>query len=85
MLRNTGNIIHSFCFLIFVIEKTILRHLQTKSSFLPITIYISDYVDCTTFNFSYVFWVNYFSSDEIVEIHQMIEDRLSNLVEKGLV
>ena len=61
------------------------RHQQTKSSFLPIAMYISDYVDCTTFNFSYVFWENYFSSDEIVEIHQMIEDRLSNLVEKGLV
>lgn len=62
-----------------------LRHLQTKSSFLPITLYVSDYVDCTTFSFSYVFWKNYFSSEEIVEIHQMIEDRLSNIVEKGLV
>ena len=61
-----------------------LRHLQTKSSFLPITIYISDYVDCTTFSFSYVFWENYFSSDEIVEIHQRIEDRLNNIVENGL-
>lgn len=61
-----------------------LRHLQTKSSFLPITLYISDYVDCTTFSFSYVFWDSYFSDEEIVEVHQMIEDRLSNIVEKGL-
>ncbi len=60
------------------------RHLQTKSSFLPITLYISDFADCATFSFSYVFWDHYFSSEEIIDIHQMIESRISNFIEKGL-
>lgn len=61
-----------------------LRHLQTKSSLLPITLYISDYVDCNIFSFSYVFWDHYFSSQEISDIHQMIESRISHIIEKGL-
>lgn len=60
------------------------RHLQTKNSFLPITLYVSDYFDCTAFSFSYVFWAHYFSSEEIIDIHQMIESRISHIIEKGL-
>lgn len=60
------------------------RHLQTKNSFLPIILYISDYSDCSVFSFSYVFWNNYFTENEITDIHQMIEDRLSSICEKGL-
>lgn len=62
-----------------------LRHLQTQSSFLPITLYISDYNDCATFSFSYVFWDHYFTSQEISDIHQMIESRISEIVNNGLM
>jgi hypothetical protein len=43
-------------------------------------LYISDYIDWQTMTFSYTYWVNYFTDEEVAEIHKDIETGITNII-----
>ena len=57
-----------------------LHHHHVETDTLPMSLYISDYLDWQTMTFGYTYWVNYFTEEEVVEIHQDIETRIANII-----
>jgi len=58
------------------------RLLYPERTCMPISLYISDFIDHKAFTFSYLFWKHYFSDDEIVEMHKEIEEQIFNLMKQ---
>ncbi len=57
-----------------------LNYHQCETALLPMAIYISDYLDWRTITFQYIYWDNYFTEQEIVELHQKLENLIKNII-----
>lgn len=57
-----------------------LHHQYPETDVIPMTLYISDYLDWQTMTFSYNYWGNYFSDEEVLKIHQDIETGIANII-----
>ncbi|WP_312048179.1 condensation domain-containing protein [Anaerotignum sp.] len=57
-----------------------LKHHNCETDFLPMTLYIADYLNWETIGFSYIYWENYFSDEEVIEIHRDIETGIAKLI-----
>lgn len=62
-----------------------LHHHNSKSSNLPFSLYISDYLDYEEMSFYYIFWGQYISCATIIEIQNALECSLMELVRIGRV
>lgn len=77
--RKYGRYIPQFSFSYFCYNKkppvsfATIQHHHCESDFLPMTLHVGDYVDWQTMTFSYMYWENYFTDQEVVEIHKDIE------------
>ncbi len=58
----------------------ILCHYPNKTDILPMNLYVSDYLDWQTVSFCYTYWADYFTDEEVTEIHHDIEDRITNII-----
>ena len=84
--KKYGPYIPQFCFSFFC-SNTYLNvpfvhwyHLHAGSSFLPMTIYVHDFMDSETMTFSYVFWESYFTDEEITGMHKEMEARMTEVI-----
>ena len=57
-----------------------LHHYHTETDTIPMSLYISDYLDWQTMTFGYTYWGNYFTDEEVMEIHLDIETRIVNII-----
>ena len=57
-----------------------LKYHHGETDLLPITIYISDFLDWRTISFHYMYWDNYFTGQEMIEIHQKLENQIVNFL-----
>ena len=60
-----------------------LNYHRCETDLLPMTVYISDYLDWRTITFNYMYWDNYFTEQEVAEIHQKLEKRIENMIDKN--
>jgi Non-ribosomal peptide synthetase modules and related proteins len=60
-----------------------LNYHHCETDLFPMTIYISDYLDWRTITFHFMYWDNYFTEQEIVEIHQKLENQIKSIIEKN--
>lgn len=60
-----------------------LHHHNAETDILPINLYISDYHDWQTMTFCYTYWVNYFTDEEVVEIHKDIETKIASIIKNN--
>lgn len=60
-----------------------LNYHRCETDLLPMTIYLSDYQDWRTITFHYMYWNNCFTEQEIIEIHQKLEKRIENMIDKN--
>lgn len=58
-----------------------LNYHRCETDSLPLTIYISDYLDWTTITYHYMYWENYFNEQEVVEVHQKMENMIINMID----
>lgn len=81
--KEYGRYIPQFCFSYFCENKkspvscATLYYYHSDNDFLPMTLHVSDFIDWQTMTFSYMYWSNYFSDDDIVAIHQEVEAGLT--------
>lgn len=86
--KNYGRYIPQFCFSYFCSNKqpsasfAAGRHLHPESDLLPMSLYVSDTLDWQVMTFAYRYWDNYFSEEEVAEIHREVEAGISGIVEK---
>ncbi len=84
--KKYGRYIPQFCFSYFCGNKkpsvplTTLHHHHSETDVMPMSLYISDYLDWQTMTFCYTYWVDYFTDEEVVEIHHDIETRIANMI-----
>lgn len=89
--QKYGRYIPQFCFSYFCYNKPLpvsfatWRHLQVGNSNLPMTLYISDYLDWETMTFAYVYWEHYFTEEEVAGIHKDVEAGIIDIVENNLL
>lgn len=57
-----------------------LHHQHPETDVIPMALYISDYLDWQTMTFSYTYWGEYFTDEEVANIHQDIEAVISNII-----
>ncbi len=57
-----------------------LHHYHADTDILPMSLYVSDYLNWQSMTFSYTYWSNYFTDEEVVEIHQNIETRIESII-----
>ncbi len=60
-----------------------LSYHHAETDLLPVTIYVSDYLDWRTITFHYMYWDNYFREQEVTEIHQKLENQIKTIVLKN--
>lgn len=60
-----------------------LNYHQGETDLLPMTIYLSDYLDWRTITFNYIYWDNCFTEQEVAEIHQKLEKRIETIIDKN--
>lgn len=58
---------------------TLLHH-HAETDTLPMSLFISDYLDWQAMTFCYTYWIDYFTDEEVIEIHHDIETRIVNLI-----
>ncbi|MCQ4936449.1 condensation domain-containing protein [Anaerotignum propionicum] len=81
-----GRYIPQFSFSYFCTNKkpsvsfATLKHHNCETDFLPMTLHITDYIDWKTIGFSYIYWENYFTDEEVIEIHKEIETTIANIL-----
>jgi len=86
--RKYGRYIPQFCFSYFcynqkpLVSLARLHHHHGKSDFLPMTLHVTDYLDWQTMTFSYMYWENYFTDEEVEKIHKDIETGIATIIEK---
>lgn len=49
---------------------------------MPMSLYISDYLDWQAMTFTYTYWTDYFTEEDVADIHQDIENRMRDIVMK---
>lgn len=87
--RKYGRYIPQFSFSYFcykqkpLVSLARLRHHHGKSDFLPMTLHVSDYLDWQTMTFSYMYWENCFTDEEVAEIHKDIETGIATIIQFG--
>ena len=59
-----------------------LHHHQAGSDTLPMNLYISDYFDWQAMTFTYTYWVDFLTEEEVAGIHHDIEDRIRDIAMK---
>lgn len=57
-----------------------LKHHNCETDFLPMTLHITDYLNWETIGFSYIYWENYFTDEEVIEIHKEIEASIATII-----
>jgi hypothetical protein len=57
------------------------KHHHCETDFLPMTLHVSDYLDLRTITFNYMYWDDYFTEQEVVEIHQKMESQIVKMIE----
>lgn len=60
-----------------------LHHYASKTCGFPINLYISDYLDCESIDFYYVFWRQCITPEVVFEIQNELEERLRSFSEGG--
>ncbi len=84
--KKYGRYIPQFSFSYFCTNKkpsvsfATLNHHNCETDLLPMTLYITDYLDWQTITFSYLYWESYFTDEEVIEIHNDIETRIANIL-----
>jgi hypothetical protein len=87
-VRKYGNYIPQLSFSYFCTNKepsisvATLKYHRCETDLLPMTLYISDYLDWRTITFHYMYWDNYFTELEVIEIHQKMENLITNIINK---
>ncbi|MDD4844540.1 MAG: condensation domain-containing protein [Anaerotignum sp.] len=85
--KKYGRYIPQFSFSYFCTNKkpsfsfATLKHHNCETDFLPMTLYITDYLDWETIAFSYIYWENYFTDEEVIEIHKEIETSIAKIID----
>ncbi len=85
-VKKYGNYIPQLSFSYFCTNKepsvslAALNYHHCETDLLPMTLYVSDYLDWRKLTFHYMYWDNYFSEREVVEIHQLLENQIENMI-----
>lgn len=88
--KKYGRYIPQFCFSYLCRNKkpsvsfATIHHHHSETDVMPMSLYISDYLDWQTMTFCYTYWGNYFTDEEVVEIHQDIETRIANIIKNKI-
>ena len=57
-----------------------LRHHHADEDALPMNLYISDYIDWQAMTFTYTYWTEYFTEEDVADIQRTIENRIREIV-----
>lgn len=57
-----------------------LNYHHCETDLLPMTIYIADFSDWRTMTYYYMYWENYFTEQEVRELHRKIENQLEVII-----
>ena len=49
---------------------------------MPMSLYISDHLDWQAMTFTYTYRMDYFTEEDVADIHRTIENRIREIVEK---
>ena len=60
-----------------------LNYHHCEMELLPMTVYISDYLDWRTITFHYMYWDHYFTEQEVMGIHQKLERQMETLIDEN--
>ena len=87
-VRQHGRYIPQFSFSYFCGDQeppasiAVLRQHHADADAMPMSLYISDYLDWQAMTFTYTYWTDFFTEEDVAEIHQAIEDRIMEIVVK---
>ncbi len=87
--KKYGRYIPQFSFSYFCENKkpavalSVFRYQHSERDFLPMTVHVSDYLDWQAMTFAYIYWADYFSEEEMVELHKEVEAGIAAIVERN--
>jgi hypothetical protein len=90
-VRKYGSYIPQLSFSYFCTNKepsvsfATLNYHHCETDLLPMTLYVSDYLDWRTISFNYMYWDNYFTEQEVAEIHQKMENQMVNIINNNWI
>lgn len=87
-VRRHGRYIPQFSFSYFCrnqkppVSIAVLRHHHAQADTMPMSLYISDHLDWQAMTFTYTYWTDYFTEEDVADIHETIENRIRDIVMK---
>ena len=87
-IRQHGRYIPQFSFSYFCrnqkppVSIAVLHHHHAQADTMPMSLYISDYLDWQAMTFTYTYWTDYFTEEDVADIHRTIENRIRDIVMK---
>ena len=87
-VRRHGRYIPQFSFSYFCrnqqppVSIAMLRHHHAQADTMPMSLYISDYIDWQAMTFTYTYRMDYFTEEDVADIHRTIENRIREIVGK---